>query len=118
MSSQKSVTVIIGDAPYGSERSFSALRFVLTALLEEIKVNIFFLENGTYVGLKDQNPVEFANIENLVREAIESGAKIIMCGPCCQARGITKDKIVDGIHFGTMHDLTDLVMKSDKVIFF
>lgn len=41
MSVNQRITVVIGDAPYGNERPFSALRFTVAALIEEMEVNIF-----------------------------------------------------------------------------
>ncbi|WP_459201856.1 DsrE/DsrF/TusD sulfur relay family protein [Methanococcus sp. CF] len=111
-------TVIIGDAPYGKERAYSALRFALTALLEGIDVNIFLLEDGVYVGKKDQNPAGVPRYSELLENAIEAGAVVKACGPCGKARGISNEELIDGVAFGTMHDLIAFVKEADKTINF
>ncbi|MBA2869122.1 DsrE/DsrF/TusD sulfur relay family protein [Methanococcus maripaludis] len=111
-------TVIIGDAPYGKERAYSALRFALTALLEGIDINIFLLEDGVYVGKKDQNPAGVPKYSELLENAIEAGAVVKACGPCGKARGISDEELLDGIVFATMHDLIAFVKESDKTVNF
>lgn len=111
-------TVIIGDAPYGKERAYSALRFALTALLEGIDVNIFLLEDGVYVGKKDQNPAGVPKYSELLENAIEAGAVVKACGPCGKARGVSDEELIDGVVFGTMHDLIAFVKDADKTVNF
>ncbi|ADN36783.1 DsrE family protein [Methanolacinia petrolearia DSM 11571] len=118
MSVNQRITVVIGDAPYGNERPFSALRFTVAALIEEMEVNIFLIENGVYLGIKDQAPSDYPSHENLLVEAYENGANIKACGPCCKARGLTQECLLEGIQMATIHDLVDFVVQSEKTIFF
>ncbi|NPB01458.1 MAG: hypothetical protein GXO28_00930 [Methanopyri archaeon] len=112
------ITVIISEAPYGKERAYSALRFALTALVEGEEVNIFLIEDGVYVGKKEQDPAEVPNYGELLKQCIEQGANVKACGPCSQARGMTEDDFMEGIELATMHDLVAWVKESDNVIFF
>lgn len=118
MENKLSITIIIGDAPYGNERPYSALRFVLAALLQELKVNIFLIENGVYTGMKNQAPADYPNDKTLMSDALEKGASVKACIPCCKARGVTQEDLVEGIQPGTINDLVSFVVNSDKTIFF
>ncbi|ABO35663.1 DsrE family protein [Methanococcus maripaludis C5] len=111
-------TVIIGDAPYGKERAYSALRFALTALLEGIDVNIFLLEDGVYVGKRNQAPAGVPDYSELLENSIEAGAVVKACGPCCKARGISEEELLEGITPATMHDLIAFVKEADKTVNF
>jgi len=111
-------TVIITTAPYGHERAYSALRFALTSLLEGIDVNIFLIEDGVYVAKNSQNPSEVPNYMEYLKNCIESGAIVKACGPCCKARGLREEDLIDGVVLGTMHDLVNFVKESDKIITF
>jgi tRNA 2-thiouridine synthesizing protein D len=111
-------TVVITTAPYGKERAYSALRFALTSLLEGIEVNIFLIEDGVYVAKKNQNPAEVPNYLEFLKNCIEMGAKVKACGPCGKARGLSGDDLIEGVEFGTMHDLVAFIKESDKVITF
>ena len=50
----KTFTVVIGNAAYTSERPYTMLRFAYTSLLEGHKINIFLVEDGVFVGKKNQ----------------------------------------------------------------
>ena len=41
-----------------------------------------------------------------------------LCGTCCQTRGVSAADVVDGARLGTIHDLADLVARSDRVVSF
>lgn len=111
-------TVIITTAPYGQERAYSALRFALTSLLEDIEINIFLLEDGVYVAKNNQNPAEVPNYLEYLENCIEAGAVVKVCGPCCKARGLNEQDLIEGVQLATMHDLVAFVKESDKVITF
>ena len=115
---KQSLTIIIGDSPYGCERPYSALRFILAALLDKLKTNIFLIEDGVYLGIKNQSPAEYPNKANLLQEALTMGAEVKACGPCCKARGVSQEDVIEGIRLATIHDLIYFVMHSDKTIFF
>ncbi|WP_456472173.1 DsrE/DsrF/TusD sulfur relay family protein [Methanocaldococcus sp.] len=112
------VTVVITTAPYGRERAYSALRFALTSLLEGLEVNIFLIEDGVYVAKKGQEPSDVPNYLDLLKNAIELGAKVKACGPCCKARGLKQEDLIEGVELATMHDLVNFVKESEKVISF
>ncbi len=111
-------TVVITTAPYGKERAYSALRFALTSLIEGIDINIFLIEDGVYVAKKNQKPAEVPNYMEYLQNCIESGATVKVCGPCCIARGLSEDDLIDDVKLATMHDLVNFVKESDKVITF
>ena len=111
-------TVIITTAPYSHERAYSALRFALTSLLEDIDVNIFLIEDGVYLAKRSQNPSDFPNYMEYLKNCIEAGAVVKTCGPCCRARGLREEDLIEGVILGTMHDLVNFVKESDKVITF
>ncbi len=118
MVGKQSITIVIGDAPYGKERPYSALRFTVAALLQEQKVNIFLIEDGVYTGIKNQGPADYPNNRDLLKDAIEKGAEVKACIPCCKARGRSQEDLIPGIKLGTINDLVSFVLNSDKTIFF
>jgi tRNA 2-thiouridine synthesizing protein D len=115
---KKAVTVAIGNAPYGRERAYSALRFILTALLEGLHVNVFLIEDGVFLALKNQNASDFPNYGGLLSQALELGAVVKACGPCCKSRGLTQEYLIAGVALATMHDFVDFVKNDDNAIFF
>ena len=112
----KTFTIIIGDAPYTKERPFTMLRFAYTALLEENKVNIFLVEDGIFVGKKNQDPITYDNVGKWMKDIISEGANVKACGVCMKARGLTEDELIEGIEKTTMNGLVEMCEEADNVI--
>ncbi|MBS7288272.1 MAG: DsrE family protein [Candidatus Freyarchaeota archaeon] len=118
MSKDRAVTVILGSGPYTRERPYTALRFALTCAVEGVKVNLFLIEDGIYVAKKDQNPKEYANIQEWLMKAINEGVRVRLCSVCANARGLKQEEVIDGVEMATMNDLVEWVLESDQTIFF
>ena len=114
---KKTFTIIIADGAYTSERPFTMLRFAYTALLDEHKVNIFLVEDGIFVGKKNQDPSTYDNVGKWMSDVISEGANVKACGVCMKARGLTEDELLDGIEKTTMNGLLDMCVEADNVIF-
>lgn len=122
-----SITVVVGDAPYGKERLYTTFRFVLAALVAGHTVNLFILEDAVFVAKKGQRPPELPslleheampNCEDLLKASIKQGASVKVCGVCATERGLSQEELVDGAEISTIHDLVDWVTGTDKVVFF
>ena len=133
-----SLTIIINQAPYVGERAWNALRLAITAKAKNIDVKIFLIDDGIYVARKGQQPPEGTpNLEELLKRAIDMGTEVKVCGTCIDARGfepeneefgicfigkredsLTPEDLIDGAIMGSMMDLTDWIMKNDKVASF
>ena len=112
-------TIIINEAPYGKERSLSALRFAWTCDLEGHKVRIWLFENGVYLAKKDQKPAQgLNNYGQTLEELIKGGVEVKACIVCVDARGLTQSELLDGIKIATIHELVEWTVSSDKVIVF
>ena len=114
---RKIFTIIIGDGAYTKERPFTMLRFAYTALLEEHKINIFLVEDGIFVGKKNQNPSTHDNVGKWMKDVISEGANVKACGVCMKARGLSEDQLIDGIEKTSMHGLVEMCEEADNVIF-
>jgi tRNA 2-thiouridine synthesizing protein D len=120
-----SITVAIADAPYGKERFYSALRFLLVALHEGHKANLFLLEDAVFAAKKGQAPPEMPvgdarmpSCEELLSAAIIEGLEVRACRVCCSERGVRDDEVIDGVRIGSMLDFVNWVVESDKTLFF
>ncbi|MFQ6084981.1 MAG: DsrE/DsrF/TusD sulfur relay family protein [Candidatus Bathyarchaeia archaeon] len=113
----ESLTIILSSGAYQSERAFTALRFVLTALVEGLRVNLFLTEDGVFLAKKGQNPDDFKNAGEWLALAIKEGAKVLVCGICAGERGMGEADFIEGAKKGTMHDLVAWVKESDRTLF-
>ena len=114
---KKTFTIIIADGAYASERPYTMLRFAYTALLEEHKINIFLVEDGVFVGKKNQDPASYDNVGKWMKDVIEEGANVKACGVCMKARGLSQDEFIDGIEKTTMNTFVDMCAEADNVLF-
>ena len=79
------ILFIINDAPYGTEKAYSALRMAMTLQNEqpEIKINIFLMADAVTCALPNQNtPQGYYNIERILKTIINKGGKVKACGTC------------------------------------
>ncbi|HBT20601.1 MAG TPA: hypothetical protein DEA47_04465 [Peptococcaceae bacterium] len=120
------ITVKVSGAPYGSEAFYNTMRFVLAALSEGHEVNVFLLGDAVAAARKGQETPEFPgllegampNAEELLKSAIRMGARVKACGVCCKQRAITQEDMVEGCSIGSMKDLANWIVYSDKSVDF
>jgi tRNA 2-thiouridine synthesizing protein D len=119
------ITVIVGDAPYGKQRVYTALRFLLVALHEGHKANLFLLEDAVFAAKRGQQPPEMPvgdagmpNCEELLRVARQEGLTAKACRVCCMERGLQPEQVMEGVEIGSMVDLVNWVVESDRTVFF
>ena len=115
---KKSIAVTLGAHAYQSERAFTALNFIQTAILEGHSVKVFLFEDGVFLAKKGQDPGNFKNGGAWLAELVPDITEIKCCGTCIKERGISPEELIDGVVPGTMHYLVSLVMDCDKSIAF
>lgn len=111
------ITIITNDPPYGTERTWNALRYASALMVRDVKVNVFLMADAVVAAKKGQRvPKGYYNLEQMIAELIKNGAQIKLCGTCCDSRGLVREDLVDGADIGKMLDLVDWTIESDKVI--
>lgn len=110
--------IIINDPPYGTERLYNGLRLAHTLLKQECDVTVFLMGDAV-VGAKtgQKTPDGYYNAERMVKRAAIKG-KVLLCGTCMDARGISDDEIVEGAERSTMDALGKTTVDADKVLVF
>ena len=111
---------IVNDPPYGSERSYNALRLAASLATRENEEVWVYLMGDAAAGAKagQSVPKGFYNFEALLRLVISYGGAIAACGTCLEARGIAEGELVEGLQKTTLQTLTDWVQEVDRVLTF
>jgi len=111
---------IFNDAPYGSERSYNALRLATSlAGTEGTNVSMFFIGDAVTCAVAGQTtPQGYYNIERMLKSAARKGATIGLCGSCMDARGIKPESSVASAHRSSMDELTAWTQEADRVLVF
>lgn len=112
---------ILNEAPYGSERTYNALRLVMALQKDhpDSKVRLFFMADAVLAAIPGQTtPQGYYNIERMIKSAIAKGGEVSLCGTCCEARGIKSLPVLEGVEIGTMAQLAQWSVESDKILVF
>jgi len=113
----ETITLIINEAPYGTEKPWNALRLAGALVATKQKVNIFLLGDAAAIAKKGQKtPAGYYNLEQMLGDLVKSGTNIRACGTCLSARGIAAGELVEGVVAGMMLDLARWVGESSKII--
>lgn len=113
---------ILNDPPYGTERSYNALRLARNLLKKaegSVAVRVFLMGDAASCGKAGQKvPQGFYNIGDMLGMVARAGGEIGVCGTCMDARGIVENELIEGVHRGTLDELTEWTMWADKVLVF
>ncbi|OFX14715.1 MAG: hypothetical protein A2Z18_10020 [Armatimonadetes bacterium RBG_16_58_9] len=111
---------LLNDGPYGSERSYNALRLAGSLVKQDgVEVNVFLIGDAVTCGQTGQvTPDGYYNIERMIKVVLARGGRVGLCGSCCDARGIKEDLIRQGAHRSSMEELTDWTLEADSVLVF
>lgn len=108
---------ILNDTPYGSERSYNALRLARAlAKREGESVRLFLMGDAVACAKAGQKvPEGYYNAGDMVRMV---GGEVGLCGTCMDARGLTDDQVVPGARRSTLSELAAWTTEADKVLVF
>ncbi len=112
---------ILNDPPYGTERSYNALRLAGSLARrpgEELKV--FLMGDAASCAKANQKvPPGYYNVELMLQgPASRSGVEIAVCGSCMDARGMSDAELTGGTTRGSLSQLTDWTAWADKTLVF
>ena len=111
---------VVNDPPYGSERTWNALRLATSlAKREGEQVRLFLLGDAASAARAGQKvPQGFYNIERMLAAFALAGGETGVCGTCMDARAMQEAELPRGARRSTMDELTDWSVWADKVLVF
>lgn len=113
---------ILNDPPYGTERSYNALRLARNMLKkseDQIELKVFLMGDAAACAKAGQKvPQGFYNIGDMLGMVARAGGQIGVCGTCMDARGIVATDLIEGAHRGTLDELTEWTLWADKELVF
>lgn len=111
---------ILNDAPYGTERSYNALRLAgALAKRGGEEIRIFLIGDAAACANGGQKvPQGFYNLEIMLKNVVRSKGEIGVCGTCMDARGIAEAELMEGAKRSTLDQLTDWTIWAERVMTF
>lgn len=112
--------LILNDPPYGTERSYNALRLAGSlARRESVEVRMFLMGDAAACAKSGQTvPDGYYNLNRMIRAVTLKGAPVGVCGTCMDARGIQSEELAEGTRRSTLDELTEWTVWADKIIVF
>jgi uncharacterized protein involved in oxidation of intracellular sulfur len=111
---------ILNDPPYGTERSYNALRLA-GAISKQSgeQVRMFLIGDSAACAQANQKvPQGYYNVETMLRAVIRHGGEVGVCSTCMDARGISDAQLTEGTRRSSMEELATWSREADKVLVF
>ncbi len=115
------ILLILNEAPYGTERSYNALRLAhgLKKADPEAEITVFLMADAVGCARAGQKtPEGFYNIERMVHRVVDAHGTVLLCGTCMDARGMAEGDLTAGARRSTMDELSRATLAADKVLVF
>jgi len=114
------VTMIVNDAPYGSERVFNALRLAdtLLTLEDDLEMTLCLLGDAVWCAKEgQQTPNGYYNLGRMLRPVLRRGL-VLVCETCMAARGLQPTELIEGCRQARLGEVGMMVLDADKVLTF
>ncbi len=114
------ITMILNDAPYGSERTYNALRLAdtLLTLEEDLELTVCLLGDAVWCAKQGQHtPDGYYNVGRMLRPVLRRGL-VLVCETCMAARGLEATELLDGCRPARLGETGMMVLDADKVLTF
>jgi uncharacterized protein involved in oxidation of intracellular sulfur len=110
----------LNDPPYGTERSYNALRLAgALSKRDGEEVKVFLVGDAAGCAKKDQKvPQGYYNTEVMLRNVERRGGDIGVCGTCMDARGIADGELADTTHRGSLEEMANWAQWADRTLVF
>ena len=111
---------VLNDPPYGTERSYNALRLAgALAKREGEAVRVFLMGDAAACAKAGQSvPQGYYNVNRMLQAVILDDAAIGVCGSCMDARGIKEAELLEGTRRSSMEELAGWTQWADRVLVF
>jgi uncharacterized protein involved in oxidation of intracellular sulfur len=110
---------ILNDPPYGTERSYNALRLARNLAGKDGEIRLFLLGDAAASAHGGQKvPQGYYNVADMLSGLMRRNGVVSVCGTCMDARGIRDEALVQGAARGTMDQLAEWSAWADKVLVF
>ncbi len=102
----------------GEDPERASLPFMLAnaALVMDVQATVVLQGNGVYLGKKGYavhvNSPEAPPLQKLMDDFLEAGGKVLVCVPCCKARNIAEEDLIEGAKFTAAGVVTDELLSS------
>jgi len=112
--------LILNDPPYGTERSYNALRLAGSLVKRpEQEVRVFLMGDAAGCARAGQKvPQGYYNLARMLQVVLQHRGEVGVCGSCMDARGLQDPELIEGARRSSLEELTDWTLWADRVLVF
>lgn len=94
------------------------MRLAKTLAMQGAEIVVFLMADAVYCAKTEQKlPKGHINLEQMLGSFLKLG-KVLMCGTCLDARGVSDDEVLKSASRSTMKELAQLTQDADRVLVF
>jgi uncharacterized protein involved in oxidation of intracellular sulfur len=112
---------VLNDPPYGNERSYNALRLAHALARKDpaTSITVFLMADAVVTAKANQRtPQGYYNLESMLKRVLAANGKVLLCGTCMDARGLTEADVLSGAQRSTMDELAAETLAADRMLVF
>jgi len=119
----KKTLLILNGPAYGSDETFNAVRLaVALAKRDDVDATVFLMGDAvTAPSLRRRRPEDpdgYYTLDRMLRGFARHGGHIACCGTCLDARGLTKEHLIEEAPRSSMDELAAWTVEADQVLTF
>ena len=116
----KKILLVLNGPAYGADETFNAVRLaVALARRDDTEVSLFLMGDAVTCAIAGQKtPDGYYALDRMLKGFARHGGHIACCGTCLDARGLTKEHLIDEAPRSTMEELAAWTVEADQVLVF
>lgn len=116
----KKILLIVNGPAYGADETFNALRLAgALTRRDDTDVTVFLMGDAVTCAVAGQKtPDGYYALDRMLRTIHRHGGHLACCGTCLDARGLTKDIVIEEAPRSTMEELAAWTVEADQVLVF
>ena len=114
------VLLIVNGPAYGSDTTFNALRLaVALAKRDDVEPRVFLMGDAVTCAIAGQKtPDGYYALDRMLKTFTRHGGQIACCGTCLDARGLTKEHLIEEAPRSNIDELAAWTVEADRVLTF
>jgi len=116
----KKMLLVLNGPAYGSDATYNAVRLaVALARRDDTEVVTFLMGDAVTCAIAGQKtPDGYYALDRMLRGFARHGGRIACCSTCLDARGLTKEHLIEEAPRSTMDELAAWTVEADQVLVF
>jgi len=116
----RKILVIVNGPAYGADETFNAIRLaVALSKRDDVLVTMFLMGDGVSCAVEGQKtPDGYYTLDRMLRGFTRHGGHIACCGTCLDARGLSKERLIEEASRSSMDELAAWTVEADQVLTF